>query len=82
MCAWDFGNLSLVGQFFSAGDRITKYFNDGSVSTLLGRSTSDPTGHASLFTRVPTNAQAGAASVVATGSRSGSGSAAFTVPQW
>jgi hypothetical protein len=72
--------FKIVGQFFAAGDSITNAFDAGGTSAALGRSIADTTGHASLFTKVPSGAQAGTATVVSTG-LSGSGSAPFTVPQ-
>jgi hypothetical protein len=71
--------FKIFGQFFAAGDKATSTFADAGTTSGLGSATADPSGHFSLTTKVPKNAQAGTATVTSTGS-SGTATAPFTVP--
>jgi hypothetical protein len=71
--------FKIFGQFFAAGDKATSTFTDAGTTSGLGSASVDASGHFSLTTKVPRNAQTGTATVTSQGS-SGTATAPFTVP--
>ena len=71
--------FKIFGQFFSVGDNVASSFTDAGTKTALGSAAANTSGQFSLMTKVPAKAAPGTATVTSAG-KSGSASAAFTVP--
>jgi len=71
--------FKIFGEFFSVGDNVASSFTDAGTKTALGSAAANASGQFSLMTKVPAKAAPGTATVTSAG-KSGSASAAFTVP--
>ena len=73
--------FKVQGMFYAVGNKVTSSFTGAgaTASQNLGSATTDASGHFSLMTKVPSNAQPGVATVTSSGT-SGRATTPFTVP--